>query len=84
VQGVGCRVQCFEFQSEGLGMRDAIWNWILGVVKGFRGGLEYKAHRLLYRSTLGSKIIKKNKVGTWPRASRVRAASSSVLDYLRA
>ena len=29
-------------------------------VKRFRGGLVFKAHRLLYHSTLGSRVIKKN------------------------
>jgi len=28
-------------------------------VKRFRGGLVFKAHRLLYHSTLGSRVIKK-------------------------
>ena len=31
-------------------------------VKRFRGGLVFKAHRLLYHSTLGSRVIKKKKV----------------------
>ena len=30
------------------------------IVKRFRGGLVVKAHRLLYHSTLGSRVIKKN------------------------
>ena len=30
-------------------------------VKRFRGGLMYKAHRLLYPSTLGLRVIKKKK-----------------------
>ena len=30
-------------------------------VQFFRGGLEFKAHRLLYHSTLGSRVIKKKK-----------------------
>ena len=30
----------------------------------FRGGLVFKAHRLLYHSTLGLRIINKNKRGT--------------------
>ena len=29
--------------------------------KRFRGGLVFKAHRLLYHSTLGSRVIKKKK-----------------------
>ena len=30
-------------------------------VERFRGGLVFKAHRLLYHSTLGSRVIKKKK-----------------------
>jgi len=30
-------------------------------VKRFRGGLVFKAHRSLYHSTLGSRVIKKKK-----------------------
>ena len=30
-------------------------------VRRFRGGLVFKAHRLLYHSTLGSRVIKKKK-----------------------
>ena len=33
------------------------------VVLRFRGGLVFKAHRFLYHSTLGSRVIKKKKVG---------------------
>ena len=29
----------------------------------FRGGLVFKAHRLVYHSTLGLRVIKKKKVG---------------------
>jgi len=31
------------------------------IVKRFRGGLVFKAHRFLYYSTLGSRVIKKKK-----------------------
>jgi len=31
-------------------------------VKRFRGGLAFKAHRLVYHSTLGWRVIKKNKL----------------------
>jgi len=34
-------------------------------VKRFRGGLEFKAHRPVYHSTLGSRVIKKKKKGWW-------------------
>ena len=37
------------------------------IVKRFRGGLVFKAHRLLYRSTLGSKVVKKKENPTLPR-----------------
>jgi len=30
-------------------------------VERFRGGLVFKAHRLLYHSTLGSRVLKKKK-----------------------
>jgi len=37
-------------------------------VKRFRGGLVFKAHRLVYHSTLGLRLIKKNKkTGRWAR-----------------
>ena len=36
----------------------------------FRGGLVLKAHRLLYHSTLGSRVIKKKKTG--PEANPVQ------------
>ena len=32
-------------------------------VKRFRGGLVFKAHRLVYHSTLGSRVIKEGSVG---------------------
>jgi len=34
-------------------------------LKRFRGGLAFKAHRLLYHSTLGLGVIKKKKMRTW-------------------
>jgi len=38
-------------------------------VKRFRGGLVFKAHRLVYHSTIGSRVTKKKKIeganGTW-------------------
>ena len=37
-------------------------------VQRFRGGLVFKAHRLLYHSTLGLSVIKKKKVGGPARA----------------
>ena len=50
----------------------------------FRGGLVFKAHRLLYHSTLGLRVIKKKKKplfkifhGNWPLCVR-----NSVQGYL--
>ena len=37
-------------------------------VKRFRGGLVFKAHRLLYHSTLGLRLIKKKKKCGWAKA----------------
>ena len=34
-------------------------NFVRRIVKRFRGGLAFKAHRVLYHSTLGSRVIKK-------------------------
>ena len=33
-----------------------------GIVKRFRGGLVLEAHRLLYHSNLGSRVMKKKKL----------------------
>ena len=41
-----------------------VWN-----VQWFRGGLVFKAHRLLYHSTLGLRVIKKKRrCGAWVAA----------------
>ena len=48
VRGLGCRVH-------GSGLRCSVWE----VVEAFRRGLVFKAHRLLYHSTPGSRAIKK-------------------------
>jgi hypothetical protein len=34
-------------------------------VKRFRGGIVFKAHRLRYHSTLGSRVLKKKRKETW-------------------
>jgi len=49
-------------------------------VKRFQGGLVFKAHRLMYHSTLGLRAIKKKKTTPWrltnkPRRARLCAAS---------
>ena len=43
-------------------------------VKRFRGGLVFKAHRLVYHSTLGWRIIKKKKKKSGVRAAARRTA----------
>jgi len=62
--GFGFRVSGFGFF--GLGFRVSGFGLKRGTlgrnVKRFRGGLVLKAHRLLYHSTLGSRVIKKKKV----------------------
>ena len=45
-----------DVKKTGLGVRD----WVLGEW----GGLVFKAHRLLYHSTLGLRVIKKKKKGS--------------------
>ena len=40
--------------------RSALGNWLI-VVKRFRGELLFKAHRLVYDSTLGLRAIQKKK-----------------------
>jgi len=39
-------------------------------VQRFRGGLVFKAHSLLYHSTLGLRVIKKKKKKTWVDAAK--------------
>ena len=45
-------------------------------VKRFRGGLVFKAHRLVYHSTLGLIVIKKKVRTTWRRGSGGAARAS--------
>ena len=40
--------------------KDSLFSWG-GSYQRFRGGLAFKAHRLLYHSTLGLRVIKKKK-----------------------
>ena len=52
-------------------------------VKRFPGGLVFKAHRLLYHSTLGVRVIKKKKkVGANPGALGERARASAEVGLL--
>jgi len=48
------------------------------VVQRFRGGLVFKAHRLLYHSTLGLRVIKKKR-----RRCRVEAAAAEVFASIQ-
>jgi len=52
--------------------------WSVGVQR-FRGGLVFKAHRLLYNSTLGLRVIMKEKKGPW-NLWAAWGASPPVLD----
>ena len=52
-------------------------------VKRFRGGLVFKAHRLVYHSTLGLRVIKKKVTSAW-RHARPRPCPSSPLRASRA
>ena len=74
VSGFGFRVSGIGFKVQGVGRwispsgeaggecGDAWWLSSSGLpVKRFRGGLVFKAHRLVYHSTLGSRVIKKKK-----------------------
>jgi len=56
VQGVGIRVQGLGFRVQGSGFR------VQGVgMRADPGGLVFKAHRLVYHSTLGLRVIKKRR-----------------------
>jgi len=55
VSGFGFRVSGFGFWVSGFGFRDGT------SLRRFRGGLALKAHRLVYHSTLGKRVIKKEK-----------------------
>jgi len=57
-------------------------------VQRFRGGLVFKAHRLLYYSTLGLRVIKKKKKGTCVSAMALAMicfllALASLMAYVR-
>ena len=63
MQGSGCRVHraVEELQVEGGREREDLYREVRknNHVQRFRGGLVFKAQRLLYHSTLGSSVIKK-------------------------
>jgi len=46
-------------------------------VKRFRGGLVFKAHRLVYHSTLSSRVIKKEKKNPKPQVLTLQAPGSA-------
>ena len=48
---------------------------------GFRGGLVFKARRLLYHSTLGLRVIKKNEDRVWVRASGLDPKAGDAMSY---
>jgi hypothetical protein len=48
------------------------------IVKRFRGGLVFEAHRLLYHSTLGSRVIKQKK-GPWGMGNGVHGSRAPKL-----
>ena len=48
----------------------------------FRGGLVFKAHRRLYHSTLGSRVIKKKEPSGSPLAFKIRRRSVLRLTHL--
>ena len=53
-----------------MGSRFRVWGtWFRVKGLGFRGGLVFKAHRWLYHSTIGSRVIKKKKVVRVQRSS---------------
>ena len=52
---------------------------VVGVGLGrFRGGLVLKAHRHLYHSNLGSRVIKKEEEGYWRRVSELGQAVEEI------
>ena len=47
--------------DENTGSSSSLEQWTKGNVQRFRGGLVFKAHRLLYHSTLGLRVTQKKK-----------------------
>jgi len=64
------RVSGFGLRVQGFGVRDCGWSYH---VKRFRGGLVFKAQRLMYHSTLGLRVIKKKKYQTRRTAAKREA-----------
>jgi len=49
-------------------------------VQRFRGGLVFKAHRLLHHSTLGLRVIKKKKTPWWERSTCLAVRGRGSVD----
>ena len=54
------RLHTNKIGSDEEALRDALCSWKEQVQR-FRGGLVFEAHRLVYQSTLGWRVIKKKK-----------------------
>ena len=61
--GLGFGFRVLGFRVWGLGLTSRPSAASIGNVKRFRGGLVFKAHRLLYHSTLGLRVIKRKRIG---------------------
>jgi len=51
------------------------------LVQRFQGGLVFKAHRLLYHSTLGARVIKKKKKRRWGMSAHQTSSGGGMQDY---
>jgi len=68
-----CRVEGFHQQLQaGLRAFTNSFQW-------FRGGLVFKAHRLLYHSTLGLRVTKKKKFRAFTNSSRRFTLNSGIV-----
>ena len=72
VSGFGFRVSGFGIRVSGSGRRP-----------GFRGGLSFKVHRLVYHSTLGWRVIKKKKKKETWACSSLRSLDHASRDTFR-
>ena len=62
VEGSGFEVENFGWREAGVNALDVDGVQLLRIdVKRFRGGLVFKAHRLMYHPTLGSRVMQKKK-----------------------
>jgi len=83
----GFRFSVFGFRVSGFGVRDSGFEFRVSVrvrvsvfgFERFRGGIAFKAHRLLYHSTLGLRVIKKKRRHhSWIRVSVGVSGTSKV------